>query len=331
MHKRPTLDDVALLAGVSRATVSRVINGNARVAAEVAGVVRRAVDQLGYRPDPVARALARGHGDVIELVVVDDKPTGFGTNPYYGRVVAGIVEGLRHSDAQMRVHVVGRPDAARLLERIAHTVSAGAILVNVPPDLAAGFHAICPRVVSMGRTEAPVPSIVPDNTTGAYEAVRLLHHNGRKRIAAVPGPPHISDATDRHAGYLAAVRDTGLTAITGEAGEFTRESGAAATRRLLAGHPDLDALFVACDLMASGALQTLAATGRRVPQDVAVVAFDDSLIAACTTPPLTSVRQPVEEMAAAATRALLTGEIGATGTGWQSTFPTTLTVRASSG
>ncbi|WP_327010215.1 LacI family transcriptional regulator [Dactylosporangium sp. NBC_01737] len=327
-HKRPTLDDVAQVAGFSRATVSRVINGNARVAAEVRDQVQRAVEQLGYRPDPVARALARGHGDVVELIVVDGRPTSFGTNPYYGRVVAGVVDGLRHSEAQMRVHVVGLPDAPRLLDRVAHSVSVGAILVNVPPPLAAAFHAICPRVVSMGRTAAPVPSIVPDNTTGAYEAVRLLHRNGRKRIAAVTGPAHISDAVDRRAGYLAAVRDAGLDPITGDGGEFTRETGATSTRRLLDEHPDLDALFVACDLMASGALQTLAAAGRRVPQDVAVIAFDDSLIAACTTPPLTSVRQPVEEMAAAATRALLAGEVGS---GWHATFPTTLTVRDSSG
>src|SRR5689334_11235099 len=96
-HKRPTLDDVAQEAGVSRATVSRVINGHPRVAAEVREHVERAVERLGYRPDPVARALARGHGDVVELIVIDDEPTCFGTNPYYGRVVAGIVDGLRHS------------------------------------------------------------------------------------------------------------------------------------------------------------------------------------------------------------------------------------------
>ncbi|MGI5185817.1 LacI family DNA-binding transcriptional regulator [Dactylosporangium sp. CA-152071] len=327
-HKRPTLDDVAQAAGVSRATVSRVINGNPRVAADVRELVDRAVERLGYRPDPVARALARGHGDVVELIVIDDEPTCFGTNPYYGRVVAGIIDGLRRSEAQMRVHVVGQADAPRLLDRVAHTVSAGAILVNVPAPLAAAFHAVCPRVVSMGRTAAPVPSIVPDNTTGAYAAVQLLHRNGRKRIAAVPGPEHIADAVDRRAGYLAAVRDAGLEPITGEAGEFNRTSGAEITRRLLAEHPDIDALFVACDLMASGALQALAAVGLRVPEDVAVIGFDDSLIATCTTPPLTSVRQPVEEMAAAATRALLGGE---TGPGWHGTFPTTLTVRDSSG
>jgi DNA-binding LacI/PurR family transcriptional regulator len=327
-HKRPTLDDVAQAAGVSRATVSRVINGHPRVAAEVRDQVERAVERLGYRPDPVARALARGHGDVVELIVIDDEPTCFGTNPYYGRVVAGIVAGLRQSEAQMRVHVVGRADAPRLLDRVAHTVSAGAILVNVPADRAAAFHEICPRVVSMGRTAVSVPSIVPDNTTGAYAAVQLLHRNGRKRIASVPGPAHIADAVDRRAGYLAAVRDAGLEPISGDGGDFNRETGARTTRRLLELHPDLDALFVACDLMASGALQVLAAAGRRVPGDVAVIGFDDSLIAACTTPPLTSVRQPVEEMAAAATRALLAGEVGS---GWHSTFPTTLTVRDSSG
>jgi DNA-binding LacI/PurR family transcriptional regulator len=94
----------------------------------------------------------------------------------------------------------------------------------------------------------------------------------------------------------------------------------------LTAHPRLDALFVACDLMAAGALQALAEAGRKVPEDVAVIGFDDSVIAACTVPPMTSVRQPVEETAAAATRALLAGEVRA---GWHATFPTTLAVRAS--
>jgi DNA-binding LacI/PurR family transcriptional regulator len=325
-HRKPTLDDVAAIAGVSRATVSRVVNGQTTVAPEVRDRVSRAVEQLGYRPDPAARALAKGHGDVVELVVVDDQPTNFGTNPYYGRVVAGIVDAIRPTDAQMRVHVVQLPDAPRLLDRIAHTASIGAILVNVPPKLAAGFYAICDRVVVMGRPPAPVPSIDPDNTAGAYEAVRLLQRNGRKRIAAIHGPAHSSCAIGRREGYLTAMRDADLDPVTG-GGEFTRETGFAETRRLLAEHPELDALFVACDLMGSGALQALAEAGRRVPEDVAVIAFDDSVIAACTTPPMTSVRQPVEEMAAAATRALLGGEIRA---GWRTTFPTTLSVRASS-
>src|SRR5258706_4733530 len=188
MHRKPTLDDVAEVAGVSRATVSRVINGQRQVAPEAQDRVRRAVEKLGYRPDPAARALAKGHGDVVELVVVDDQPTNFGTNPYYGRLVAGVVEAIRPTDAQMRVHVVKVPDAPRLLDRIAHTASVGALLVNVPSQLAADFYAVCDRVVVMGRPPAPVPSIDPDNAAGAYEAVRLLQRNGRKRIAAIHGP-----------------------------------------------------------------------------------------------------------------------------------------------
>jgi len=327
MHRKPTLDDVAGVAGVSRASVSRVINGQTQVAPEIRDRVREAVERLGYRPDPAARALARGHGDVVELVVIDNQPTNFGTNTYYGRLVAGIVDAIRPTDAQMRVHVVRKSDAPRLLDRIARTASVGAVLVNVTPEQAESFYTVCDRVVVIGRAPAPIPCVHPDDEAGAYAAVRMLQRGGRKRIAAIHGPQYNSSARDRQAGYLEAMRDGGLDPLDGGAGEFSRETGVERTRELLATDPDVDALFAACDLMASGAMQVLAGAGRRVPEDVAVVGFDDSIIATCTTPPMTSVRQPVEEMAAAAARALLAGEVRA---GWHTTFPTTLSVRDSS-
>jgi DNA-binding LacI/PurR family transcriptional regulator len=131
---------------------------------------------------------------------------------------------------------------------------------------------------------------------------------------------------DRRAGYEAAMRDLGLPALAA-GGPFRRETGYEQTRKLLAEDPSLDAVFVGCDLMAAGAMQALAEADRHIPHDVAVVGFDDSLITALTVPPMSSVRQPVEEMAAAATRALVDREVGFS---WQRTFETTLQVRASS-
>src|SRR5260221_152824 len=116
-RRKPTVEDVAFAAGVSRATGSRVVNGKLTVAPAARDRVHRAIADLGYPPDPAARALATGYGNVVELVVVDDEPHTFGTNTYYGRVVAGIVEAIRNTDAQMRVHVVDTAGAAHLLAR----------------------------------------------------------------------------------------------------------------------------------------------------------------------------------------------------------------------
>jgi DNA-binding LacI/PurR family transcriptional regulator len=173
------------------------------------------------------------------------------------------------------------------------------------------------------HSSAPgVPYVDTRNAAGAYAAVTHLYSGGRRRIAAIHGPHTYSCAVQRRDGYLAATRDIGQPA-TGGGGAFRREVGYAETERLLASHPDLDGLFVACDLMAAGALQALAAAGRRVPDDVAVVGYDDSVIAASTNPPLTTVRQPVEEMATAATRALLGHPLDTP------VFPAELVVRAS--
>ncbi len=310
---------------MSKAAVSRVINDAPGASPQTRERVRQVISRLGYRPDPVARALASGHGAVIELVVVDDAAV-FGTSPYYGRVTAGILQELAGSDAQLRVHVIDEPSAPALLARIADTVSVGVLLVNVAPPLAAEFYARCARVVSIGPSAPGIPYIGLENAEGAYAAVTHLHETGRRRIAALHGQQGNPCADGRREGYRRAVRDLGLPDISA-VGRFRRESGYDLTRRLLAEEPELDAIFAGCDLMATGAMQALADAGRRVPQDVAVVGFDDSVIAACATPPMSSVHQPVEQMAAAATRALVNRQLAPH---WQCVFPAALQVRQSS-
>jgi DNA-binding LacI/PurR family transcriptional regulator len=323
--KRPTLADVAAAAHVSTAAVSRVINDAPGVSPETREHVRRVIARLRYRPDPAARALAFGHGSVVELVVIDDAAT-FGNSPYYGRVTAGILGELAGGEAQLRVHVVEKPAAAARLAQIADTVSVGVVLINVAPALAAEFYGRCDRVVSMGPSAEGVPFVDMENADGAYAAVVHLRETGRRRIAALHGQAGNPCADARRAGYQRAVRDLGLADISA-VGKLRREAGYELTLRLLDENPDVDALFVACDLMATGAMQALAAIGRQVPGDVAVVGFDDSVIAACAVPPLSSVHQPVEAMAAAATRAMLNRELSPH---WRRVFPAVLQVRPSS-
>lgn len=326
-RKRLTVEDVAAAAGVSKASVSRVLNNAPGASTETREHVRRVIARLGFRPDPVARALANGRGEVIDLVVLEDDPARVGANPFYGRVTAGVFQAIAEAGVQLRLHVVDEIRAAALPERIAGSGSLGTLLVNVPPRLAAGFREQAGRVVSMGRSAPGVPSIVPANRDGAYAALHHLYTAGRRRIAAVRGPLWSSCAADRHDGYRAAMSDAGLPCVAVH-GAFRREEGYDLARSLLAREPGLDAVFAGCDLMATGVMQAIAEAGLRIPDDVAVVGFDDGPIAACTVPPMSSVHQPVELMAATAARTLIDREPGSA---WQRTFPTTLTVRASSG
>ncbi|XVU29517.1 LacI family DNA-binding transcriptional regulator [Actinoplanes sp. CA-054009] len=322
---RPTLADVALRAGVSKAAVSRVINDAPGVAPQTREHVRQVIAALGFRPDPVARALASGHGEVIELVVVDE-PSIFATSPYYGRVTAGILQELAGGNAQLRVHVVDEAGARALLARIADTVTLGVLLINVPAEIAGEFYARCDRVVAMSPSAPGVPYIGLENAEGARAAVTHLHETGRRRIAALHGHDGNACAEGRREGHRRAVLELGLPDISAS-GKFRREDGYLLTQRLLAEDPDVDAIFVGCDLMATGAMQALADAGRRIPQDVAVVGFDDSVIAECAIPPMSSVHQPVEAMAAAATRAMVGRRLAPH---WRCVFPAELRVRQSS-
>jgi DNA-binding LacI/PurR family transcriptional regulator len=324
--RQPTLEDVARAAGVSRSTVSRVVNGQGEVAPDVRRRVQRTIAEMDYHPHTAARALASGRSEVVDLVVVDDCARNFGGNPYYGRVVSGVLTALAGTDARMRVHVADEADAPATLAEVADGTGLGALLVNVPAGLAGQFYRRCDRVVSLGRSAPGVPFIDPENAAGTEAAIRHLYATGRRRIAAIHGPETNSCAVSRRRGYLAAMSEAGLAPVWVD-GDFRREVGARGARYLLATRPDIDAIFAGCDLMATGVLQVLAEAGRRVPDDIAVVGFDDCVLAACANPPLTSVSQPVEEIAGIATRALLQRQVRPR---WQRILPTSLTVRHSS-
>jgi DNA-binding LacI/PurR family transcriptional regulator len=198
----------------------------------------------------------------------------------------------------------------------------GALLVNVRPELAQQLHRGYGWVVSMGRSASRVSSIEPDNADGGRLAVEHLYRSGRRRIAVIAGPESNPCAVDRREGGLRAIHDAGLEPLLCP-GDFTLATADRVTRQLLAARPDVDAIFACCDMTAAGAFRALSATGRRVPDDVALVGFDDGVIAASTG--LTSVRQTVEDNAASAIRMVLARDRS------RVTVPVSLTVRASSG
>jgi DNA-binding LacI/PurR family transcriptional regulator len=316
---KPTIEDVARLAGVSRATASRVINGAPGASDPLRDRVHDAVAALGYQPNETARALASGRRRTIEVLAISYGPVDgwLGGHPYYSRVLAGMMSVLETVDIQLRLHGVGYDATPDEIDEIAASATAGAVLATITPEMAARFYRRCPRTVSLVATAPSVPAIEADNVGGAYTAVSHLYALGRRRIAAIHGPATNPCAIDRRAGYLRATRELGTPDISVE-GDFRREGGYDAAVRLFEQHPNVDAVFVACDLMAAGAVQAITLTGRRIPHDVNIIGFDDSVAAICANPALSTMRLPVEEMAAAATRLLLAGNIRS---GYRETFP----------
>ncbi|GGZ57251.1 LacI family transcriptional regulator [Streptomyces inusitatus] len=339
---RPTLEEVAVLAGVGRGTVSRVINGSPRVRDATREAVRAAVAELGYVPNRAARALAANRTDAIALVVPEPEDRFF-AEPYFSDMVRGVGAALADTEMQLLLTLAGGDRERRRLAQYlaAHRVD-GVLLVSVHaddpiPDLLAELSV--PLVISGRRSGDETLAVVDaDNFAGARAAVAHLVSRGRRRIATITGLLDVYGSRLRVAGYSAALADAGIAedpALTAR-GDFTEEGGRRAMRELLARRPGLDAVFAASDVMAGGARQVLREAGRRVPEDVALVGFDDSVTARLMDPPLTSVRQPIEEMGRTMVEVLL-GEIGAGPGGRgerrarpQVVLPTELVVRDSS-
>ncbi|MEV1240542.1 LacI family DNA-binding transcriptional regulator [Nonomuraea sp. NPDC049750] len=307
--RRPTLEAVAARAGVSRATASRVVNGQTTVAPDIRDAVLRAIDELGYLPNPAARSLVTQRTDSIALVVSEPPTRVFSEDPLFATAIRAASVELEAADKQVVLMLASSPKSHARVERyIAGGHVDGVMLISMhgADPLPTALSRLRVPVVSYGRPAVPVniPYVDNDNIGGAEAAVRHLVEAGRRRIATIAGPQDMIGGQDRLTGYRNILRDSDRRSIVA-VGDFTRQSGAVAMRQLLGDDPSLDAVFVANDLMAVGALQSLRLAGRRVPDDVAVVGFDDIEAAKYTEPPLTTVRHPVPEQAAAMVRLLL--------------------------
>jgi DNA-binding LacI/PurR family transcriptional regulator len=297
----PTLEEVAALAGVSRATVSRVVNGSPKVLPGTVETVNRAIAELGYVPNRAARALVTRRTDSVALVVLEPDSRVF-SDPFFASVLRGVSTTLAPTSSQLVLLIEPEEgDDYRLLRYLRGGHVDGAIVVshhgrdNVLQELVQLPLPIVFSARPLG-VDVPVASVDVDNVAGARTAVEHLLARGRRRIGTVSGPLDMTAGLDRLNGFREAMEQAGLAADAAAFGDFTAESGARAAVELFDRHPDLDGLFVANDLMATAVLQVLAARGRRVPDDVAVVGYDDSVLATTTVPRLTTVRQPVVQM-----------------------------------
>ncbi|MGC4803947.1 LacI family DNA-binding transcriptional regulator [Micromonospora sp. DT233] len=306
--QRPTLEAVAARAGVSRATVSRVVNGSTTVAGPIREAVNRAVTELGYVPNLAARSLVTQRTDSIALVMPEAATRVFSDDQVFPGIIRGVSQELEAADKQLVLMLAGSPAGHQRVERFTSGRHVDGVLfasLHGADPLPGRLARLGIPVVCSGRPLAgAVPYVDVDHVGGVVRAVRHLIDGGRRRIATIAGPQDMVAGIERLAGYRDTVAEAGLPEMVAF-GDFTRESGAGAMRTLLDAHPDVDAVFAASDLMAHAAMRTLREHGRRVPDDVAVIGFDDIETAAYTEPPLTTVRQPIVEIGRRMTRQLL--------------------------
>jgi DNA-binding LacI/PurR family transcriptional regulator len=308
----PTLAEVARVAGVSLATASRVLNQVPMVRPETRRQVESAIAALGYKRHRAARGAPQPRTRSVALVVCEENLRLF-SDPYFARLATGVGHEVTAAGVQLVLLTVPstKDHQTLAMDYLGGGSVDGALFVSVHSrnPLKLGQIGI-PMVVAgrplPGNDRDPVSFVDVDNHGGAVRAVHHLIDSGRSTIATVAGPRDMTAGFDRLAGYRQVMAkaersDHGLVYF----GDFSQVSGEHATARLLERQPRVDAIFTASDLMAVGVLRALRRAGRRVPDDVAVVGFDDLPIGRHTDPPLTTVRQPTEELGARMARELL--------------------------
>lgn len=333
--QRPTLEAVAELAGVGRGTVSRVVNGAPGVSAKARAAVETAITQLNYIPNPAARSLVTSRTDCVALVIPESESR-LAAEPYFSAVIRGVSTELADTEMQLLLILVrDRRELDRLTRFAAARRVDGVLLVSIHDDdpLPGLLEEMRMPTVLAGRRspDESLSHVHSDNVGGAATAVRHLLDGGRTTIATITGPLDMDVGNSRLRGWREALAERGaavderLVAVS----DFTEEGGRTAMRDLLDRAPGIDAVFAASDVMAVGALTELRERGRRVPDDVAVIGFDDSVVARHTTPALTSVRQPIEAIGRSITRLLLAEIAEPSTVHEQLVLPTTLVVRDS--
>jgi DNA-binding LacI/PurR family transcriptional regulator len=302
---RPTIYDVARLAGVSTATVSRALNGKGQIATATRSAIDAAVEQLGYRPNTIARSLVTRSTQTIALLLPDI------ANPFYAELVAGIQDRvLAEGHTMLLCTTESDPEREERYLNLLRAKQVDGALVDglvLPPDRIARFVREGFPIVCLDRDvdSASVPLVQVDNRLGARLATEHLLELGHRVIGHVAGAATLRISEERVAGYRQAFTDVGVEPDPGlvVVGSFTEEGGHDAALRLL--DRGVTAVFAANDLSALGVVSALTGRGLRVPEDVSVVGFDDVRFAAFTSPPLTTIHQPAREIAERAIGLLL--------------------------
>ncbi|MFP5342250.1 MAG: LacI family DNA-binding transcriptional regulator [Candidatus Limnocylindria bacterium] len=334
MSKRPTSADVATEAGVSRTTVSFVLNDrtDVKIPAATRRRVTEAAERLGYHPNASARRLAAGRSRMLALVM-RQTPEQIAGDAVLAETLRGIATAARVDGYRVMVEPL-EADGSHSYSGLLRAQHADGLIISGPrlddPQLAALVHEGFPVVLQGSLPGLPVPSVDVDNVAGAQRAVEHLLSLGHRRIACITNAPLVyTSAVTRLEGYRRALGAAGIAEDPDliEEAAFDAPSGNAAMLRLIE-RATCDAVFVASDVVALGAIGALRETGRRVPADISVIGFDDIPLAPYVDPPLTTVRLPAFELGQAAGRALL-ARIADPDASGRTLLPTELIVRAS--
>ena len=354
MPKRPTIEDIARLAGVSRTTISRVLNHRPDVDRATRERVLRIIEEQGYVPSLTAAGLAGGHNRLLGMLLP------VFTWPIIPDLIRGISEILKQTPYELVLYTFNDEDLNRdrhdVINRLLATnLTAGLLGVfpgGLSDQLTELYHQGVPVVIIDDQQAQVTPWVRADNVTGAYEVVRHLTQLGHRRIAHIQGPAEYLASHDRHQGYLRALAEADIApnpALIIE-GDFLPQSGYDGAKRLFDLPPDIrpTAIFASADQMAYGVLRAAEERNIVISKEIALVGFDDDAPSAHVLPPLTTVRQPSFEMGQEAIKLLLDLVAQAEGqdsglddsppvadsnlpSPLQIVLPTSLIVRASSG
>jgi LacI family transcriptional regulator len=327
-----TITDVAVLAGVSIGTVSKAVNGTGRLRAETRDRVLAAADQLSFRPSPLARGLLAGRSFAVGLITTDS----------FGRFTIPVMLGAEDALGAGQISVLlcdGRGDPIRedhnvrtLLSRKVDGIIVTGRRTDPRPPIAPRLPV--PVVYVMTQSEDPRDlSLIPDDEQGGVLAARHLVIGGRSRVAHVTGPERFLSARLRAAGARKVLAEAGLTLAGGEAhfGEWSEEWGRQAAYTVLRHQPDVDAIFCGSDQIARGVSDALREAGRRIPDDIALVGYDNwDVFASTGRPPLTTVDMRLKNLGKHAAGRLLEAIGGEPSRGLEQ-LPCQLVIRESTG
>jgi LacI family repressor for deo operon, udp, cdd, tsx, nupC, and nupG len=330
-RRKPTIRDIAVVAGVSRGTVSRVLNGGHLVSADARKAVEDAILATGYTANHAARSLATGRANSLAFLLTEPQHLLF-DDPTFALLLRGAAAALTQRSMTLVLLVAGTPSERATIE---HYVGAGHVdgvmLISShesDPLLGSLLAAGIPTVscgIPLGHL-GELPAVAVDEVGSARIMTRHLLDRGHRRIAMIAGPSDTPGGRFRLVGFEEELGDLFDPELV-EEGDYSLDSGTAAMTRLLERTRDIDAVFAASDLMAAGAIATLRRAGLRVPEDIAVAGFDDSGLAATFEPPLTTMRQPWTRISEEMVGMLLDVIAGTPRTSL--VLPTELVVRAS--
>jgi LacI family transcriptional regulator len=303
-----TLEDIARLSGVSRSTVSRVINADVNVKDETRRKVQQVINSCDFQPNLAARGLASGRTNVIGVVIPAGVAVIF-TDPYFPQLLQGISAVCNTHEYSVMLWLAEPEYERRMISRILHNgLVDGVVVASIPmndPIIQSLIESKMPFILIGRHPTENVNYLDVDNLQSARKATMHLVRLGYKRIATITGPLTQMAGYDRYQGYLKALQDSEYpvrSELVAE-GDFSEEGGYNGMKRLLKYRPD--AVFVASDMMANGAMRALREANLRIPEDVAVVGFDDLPTSSKTVPSLTTVRQPVSQMGSRAVEILI--------------------------